>query len=447
MLCDDWGRSARWRRSHGGPAGAVPMGGVTTATASPRPFRLGYPGRPPRECDLLVIGGGLVGLAVARELTRRHEDAKVVVLEREPQLAMHQSGNSSGVIHAGIYYAPGSLKARLCVRGAALLEALCAQHGVPVERCGKLIVARDAGELARLDELERRGRANGVPGLRRIAGGEIAEHEPHAIGVAALHSPRTGIVDFRRVAAALAADVRARGGEVVLGCAVESVVPVGGDARLSHAGGVLQAGTAICCAGAWSDRLAVAGGGSPDPRIMPFRGQYLRLAPHARRLVRGLIYPVPDPSLPFLGVHLTRHIAGEVLLGPSALLVGARDAYRLARLRARDALDTLTWPGTWRMLWRWRAAALDELRMAASRRAFVERCRAYVPELTVADVELGPAGVRAQALTRDGSLVDDFVVEQVGAILHVRNAPSPAATASLAIAELIADRAGIARGG
>jgi 2-hydroxyglutarate dehydrogenase len=398
------------------------------------------PPDPTGECDVAVVGGGIVGLATARELQRRAAGARVVVLEREGELGRHQTGSSSGVAHAGIYYAPGSLKARLCVEGLKLLYAFCEEHGVAHERCGKVIVALDAAELAGLDELERRGRANGVPGLTRVDAQGLRHLEPHAAGIAALHSPHTGIVDFPGVARALARQLTDDGADVVTGCAVTRLERRGDRTVVHHQHGELHARRAVTCAGIWSDRLAVASGGGADPRIVPFRGGYLRLKPHARGLVNGLVYPVPDPSLPFLGVHVTRRIDGEVLLGPTALLVGARDAYNITRLRPRDLRDTLAWPGTWRMMRRWWRTGAGELRLAASRRAFVAACARYVPAITLGDVEDGPAGIRAQAVGRDGRLVDDFVVEDAGGAVHVRNAPSPAATSSLALAKLIADR-------
>jgi 2-hydroxyglutarate dehydrogenase len=396
---------------------------------------------PPARCDLAIVGGGIVGLAVARELGRRHPRRTVCVLEREPELGTHQTGHNSGVIHAGVYYVPGSLKARLCVQGARELYEYCEQRGIEYERCGKLIVATDRSELERLDELERRGRANEVPGLQRIDAAGIEALEPHARGLAALHSPATGIVDFRAVALAYADDVRAAGGTIATGCEVTDVSPNGRALRISHSAGTLEAGNAVFCAGGWSDRLAVTAGADPDPRIVPFRGAYLRLLPARRSLVRSLIYPVPDPSLPFLGVHLTKHISGEVLVGPTALLAGARDAYRIARVRPRDLRETLGWPGTWRMLGRWWATGVTELRHAALRSAFVRAAARYVPELRVEDVEPSFAGVRAQALARDGRLVDDFIFSATERALHVRNAPSPGATSSLAIARHVADEA------
>ena len=398
-------------------------------------------GPPTPDADVAVVGAGIIGLAVARELLLRDAGARVTVLEREPDVGRHQTGHNSGVVHAGIYYAPGSLKARMCVEGARRLYAFCQERGIAYDRCGKVIVATGTDELARLDELERRGRANGVPGLRRLDAAGLAEVEPHCRGVGALHSPETGIVDFPAVARALADEVRERGGRILLGQEVTGSRRAGGGVEIEHAYGRLRARHAVFCAGGWSDRLAIAAGGAPGPRIVPFRGAYLKLRPEADHLVRGLIYPVPDPELPFLGVHLTRHISGEIWLGPTALLVGARDAYRLSRVRAADVRDTVTWPGTWRMLRRWWRTARSELRMAASRAAVVEACRRYVPELSLADLrEEATAGVRAQALDRDGRLVDDFVVEDAGGATHVRNAPSPAATSALALAELIADR-------
>jgi (S)-2-hydroxyglutarate dehydrogenase len=363
------------------------------------------------------------------------------VLEREDLLAAHQTSHSSGVIHAGIYYAPGSLKARLCVEGARLLYAYCDERGIEARRNGKLIVAAAEAELPGLDELERRGRENAVPGLRRIAAGEIGEIEPHANGLAALHSPETGVVDFARVAAAYADDVRAAGGVVATGSGVHRLAPAAGSIAVVHERGRTEAAFVVSCAGAWSDRVAVAAGAPPEPRIVPFRGAYLRLRPERRDLVRASIYPVPDPDLPFLGGHLTRTIDGEVLLGPSALLVGARDAYRIGRVRARDLGSSLSWPGTWRLIARSWRTGIGEIRHAASRRAFVAALRRLVPELTVGDVLPGPSGIRAQALDRDGKLVDDFVVHRTERALHIRNAPSPAATSSLALARLIADRA------
>jgi (S)-2-hydroxyglutarate dehydrogenase len=396
---------------------------------------------PPRECDAVVIGGGIVGMAAARELALRHDGLRVCVLEREPSLGAHQTGRTSGVIHAGIYYRPGSLKARLCVEGARELYAYCEEHGIRTERSGKVIVATRESELASLDELERRGTENRVPGLRRIGPAELREIEPHAAGLVALHSPATGIVDFGQVATSYAQDLEDHGGTVATGCAVTALRPAEGSIAVEHTRGSTTARLAVGCAGAWSDRLAIASGAPREPRIVPFRGAYLRLRPERRDLVRANIYPVPDPDLPFLGMHLTRRIDGEVLLGPSALMVGARDAYRATRIVGRDLVQSVGWPGTWRLAARFWRTGISEMRAVASRRAFVRELRRFVPELRAGDVLPGPAGIRAQALGRDGTLIDDFVVHRTERAVHVRNAPSPAATSSLALARLIADEA------
>ena len=393
---------------------------------------------------MAIVGGGIVGLAVARELTRRHPCKRICVLEREHELATHQSGHSSGVIHAGIYYRPGSLKARLCVEGSRALYRYCDERGIANDRCGKLILATTSEEVARLQELHRRGLANGVCDLRWTDAREIERIEPHARGLAGLHSPATGIVDFRAVAHALADDVREAGGVLATGCEVHGVRVGARSLSLEHSRGVTRAGHAIFCAGAWSDRLALAAGAERDPRIVPFRGSYLRLRTERRGLVRALLYPTPDPALPFLGVHLTRHADGDVLIGPTALIVGARDAYRVRDVRRRDVLETLAWPGTWRMLRRLWPVAIGELHRSLSRAALVGAAAKLVPELSVEDVEPGFAGVRAQALGRDGRLLDDFAFSRSERALHVRNAPSPAATASLAIAAEVCDRAALA---
>ena len=390
---------------------------------------------------MAIVGGGIVGLAVAREVIRRNPRAAVCVVEREAEVGMHQSSHNSGVVHAGVYYEPGSLKARLCVEGARELYEYCARQEIACEKRGKLIIATDRSELSRLEELERRGKANGVAGLRRIDAGGIERIEPHARGLAALHSPETGVVDFAAVSRAFARDVLDAGGAIARGCEVNEVKASGRHLRLGHARGTLEAGQAIFCAGAWADRLAVMAGADPDPRIVPFRGAYLRLIPERRHLVRANLYPVPDPALPFLGVHLTRHIDGEVLVGPTALIALARDAYRLRTIRGRDLRDTLAWPGTWRLLARSWQPGVTELVHALRRSAFARAAARYVPELRPADLEPAFAGVRAQALGRGGALVDDFVFSATPRALHVRNAPSPGATASLAIARHVVEEA------
>ncbi len=388
----------------------------------------------------MVVGGGIVGQAVARELLKRRPGARLCVLEAEPRIGVHQTGRSSGVIHAGIYYEPGSLKARLCVEGARALYDYCDVHGIPYVRSGKLVIAVAGEELARLEELERRGTLNGVRDLRRVGADEIAAIEPHARGVAALHSPHTGVVDFARVAGSYAADVEAAGGTIHLGTAVRGARPRAGRLAIEHSRGTTVAAEAVFCAGLWSDRLAVACGAPADPRIVPFRGGYLKLDPAAAELVRANVYPVPDPELPFLGAHLTRTFAGDVLIGPSALMAPARDAYDLRRVRRRDLGETLRWPGTWKMMAHHWRAGLIELRNAAAPSSFLAEAARMVPALAGAKVTPGPAGIRAQALGRDGKLVDDFVVHRTEHAVHVRNAPSPAATSSLAISRLIADR-------
>jgi (S)-2-hydroxyglutarate dehydrogenase len=372
--------------------------------------------------DVAIAGGGIVGLATARALALR--GMSVVVLERDGRLGAHQTTHNSGVIHAGIYYAPGSLKARLCVEGAAALYEYCAEKGIAAVRCGKLVVAVRDADLERLDELERRARANGVEGLARLGPDEIATVEPAAVGLSALHSPNTGMVDFGAVAAAYADDVREHGGEIRTGAGVRALVER--DDAVEAVGTGVCARHAVACAGAWSDRLALASGARPDVRIVPFRGSYLRLK--RPELVRGQIYPVPDPALPFLGVHLSRTIEGEVLIGPTALLAPSH-----VDLRA-----TLRWPGTARVMRRWWRTGVRELAHAASRRLLVREAARFVPDIGPGDVQRGPAGVRAQAVGRDGTLVDDFELARTGRAVHVLNAPSPAATASLAIAELIA---------
>ena len=376
--------------------------------------------------DVVVVGGGIVGLATARALALR--GMRVVVLERESAIGTHQTTHNSGVIHAGLYYEPGSLKARLCVEGAAALYEYCEGRGIAAERCGKLVVATRPADLERLDALERRARANGVPGLARLGPDELRTIEPAARGLAALHSPNTGMVDFGAVAAAYAADIEAHGGEIRRSAPVRAMVEREDhvEAVLAGDGGpsrrAVAARRAVACAGAWSDRLALRSGARPDVRIVPFRGAYLIL--RRTDLVRGQIYPVPDPALPFLGVHLSRTIAGDVLIGPTALLVLQRRSLR--------------WPGTVRLVRRWWRTGAREVAHALSRRLLVREAARFVPEIGPADVGPGPAGVRAQALGRDGALLDDFLLARTGRAVHVLNAPSPAATASLAIGDMIA---------
>jgi (S)-2-hydroxyglutarate dehydrogenase len=392
----------------------------------------------------LVVGGGILGAATAARLQDVVPDAAVTIWEKEGELAAHQTGRNSGVVHAGLYYQPGSLKARLCRRGVGLLRDFCAEHRIAYREIGKVLVALDQLEESRLGEIQERARANGVPGVRRLTAAELGEIEPHVRGVAGLHSPTTAIADFPGVTRTLAGLVESRGGTVRLGLEMTGLVDDGG-AVLSHARTVSGEELAerfdrvILCAGVHSDRLAVAAGDDPDPRIVPFRGEYYLLRPERRGLINGLVYPVPDPRYPFLGVHLTPRVDGEVLVGPNAVLALAREGYRWRTVSGRDLREIAAARG-FRHFARqhWRTGLL-EMAGSLSKRRFVGAARRYVPELRVDDVLPGPSGIRAQALDADGSLVDDFRVHVRGPVVALRNAPSPAATSSLAIAEHLVD--------
>jgi (S)-2-hydroxyglutarate dehydrogenase len=395
---------------------------------------------------VVIVGGGILGLATARMVAQEVPDADVQVFEKEHGLAQHQTSHNSGVVHAGLYYAPGSLKARLCVRGVSLLKAFCLERGVRYDECGKLVIATDEREMTRFDALEERARANGVPGLRRFGETELRAIEPRASGIAALHSPATAIVDFGEVARAMADDARASGARIITGLEAGRILGVGREAEIELADGtVIRADRAIVCAGLHTDRLARTSGQPAEPRIMPFRGEYWQLRAERRDLVRGLIYPVPDPTLPFLGIHLTRKIDGSVLIGPNAILASAREGYRRTMFVARDVWDTLGWPGAPRLFRRYWRVGVAEIYRALSKRAFIREAQRYVPQLQVSDAIRAPAGVRAQAVDRDGTLVDDFRLATDGPVLWVRNAPSPAATSSLAIAEELVQRARLSR--
>ena len=384
-----------------------------------------------------VVGAGLVGLAVAHRLAAR--GAEVVVYDKEDRVAAHQSGHNSGVVHAGVYYAPGSLKATLCRRGVGLLREFCAAHDVPYREIGKVVVARDEVEPGRLRELYRRAQANGVPRLRWLDPAALRELEPHVAGTAAIHSPSTAIVDYPAVAEALAAEVTAAGGQVLLGRAVTAIEPAGTDRVAVYRGGDRQVvDRLVLCAGLQADRLARAAGDTAGPAIVPFRGEYHRLV--RTGLVRGLVYPVPDPAYPFLGVHVTPRVDGTVDVGPNAVFAPSREAYRRRDVNLADLWQALTWPGTRRLVRRHWRTGLVELRGSLSRRAFAAAARAYLPELSAADLVPAPAGVRAQAVDADGTLVDDFRISTLGPVTAVRNAPSPAATSCLAIAEYVVDR-------
>ena len=395
------------------------------------------------RADVAIIGAGIVGLATALRLLEQKPDLRVVVLEKEATVASHQTGHNSGVLHAGLYYHPGSLKARLCHEGKADLEAYCEAHAVPVERSGKLVVAVEASELGRLEDLRERAVANAVPGLEEVGPERIRELEPHAVGIKALWSPGTGVVDFLAVAQAFAHDIVERGAGIETHRAVESIAQRGNEMVIGTSRGELVAGRVIACAGLQSDRVAAMADTADEERpcIVPFRGDFYTLKPEARHLVRGLIYPVPDPQVPFLGVHLTKRIDGSVLAGPNAVLATAREGYGRLDVSLRDISDTITCPGFLglaRTFWR---VGARELWRDWYKRAFLADLRKYVPALSSEHLVFGPSGIRAQALKRDGSMVDDFLLSGSDRVLHVLNAPSPAATSSLAIGRVLAGEA------
>ena len=387
--------------------------------------------------SVVVIGAGIVGLAVARQLLIDGPGAPVIVLDKEKRVAAHQTGHNSGVVHAGIYYPPGSLKAQLCRRGRDLLGEFCAANGIRVDPVGKLVVALNEAERDRLAEIERRALANGVSDVVMLDGPGLRRIEPEVAGVAAVHSPSTAIVDFVAVAGALAADITTRGGTVRLGSEVLDVRQGHGDVVVTTTAGEITANRVVVCGGLQSARLATLIGGDPDPQIVPFRGEYFRLTPDAADRVRGLVYPVPDPRYPFLGIHLTRRIDGGVDVGPNAVLALALEGYRRSTVSLADVRDILAWNG-FRVMARqnWRMGAREMLG-SLSKRYFAAQARAYLPGLRAAQLVPAPSGVRAQAIRRNGDLVDDFWITHDDRITMVRNAPSPAATSSLAIAEYI----------
>lgn len=426
-------------------AGAArPTRGVTTA----RRLHSGY--------DVAVVGGGIVGLATARELILRHPSLRLILLEKEQQLAVHQSGHNSGVIHSGIYYTPGSLKARLCVRGATLAYEYCDKKGLPYKKCGKLIVAVEQEEIPRLRALYERGVKNDVRDLSIVDAKGIREREPFCRGIMALDSPHTGIVDWRMVALRYGQDFEEAGGTVVTGSEVNDIAmvtesPAGSAEGMKYPiairdkkGNEVRCRYVLTCGGLYSDRLSQISGCSREPRIVPFRGDYLVLKPEKHYLVKGNIYPVPDPRFPFLGVHFTPRMDGSVWLGPNAVLAFKREGYKVYDFNARDFADALSFRGLQRLVMKNLTYGIGEMYRGIFIGAQVKILQKYIPELSLSDVLRGPAGVRAQALDRDGNLVDDFVfdggVGDVGSrVLHVRNAPSPAATSSLAIGEMVAD--------
>lgn len=391
------------------------------------------------ELPVGIIGGGIVGLAIGRELVRRNPGMSVHVFEKEADVAAHQTGHNSGVVHAGIYYKPGSLKAQLCTRGRGLLHEFCTDRQIPYQECGKLVVAVDPSELGRLDALERTARENGVPGLTRVEGDDITDIEPHAAGLVALHSPATAITDYVAVARAFARDIEAAGGAISCSTEVTSVERRHDAVVVTTSTGTHRVGRLVVCAGLHADRVSQPVDGEAAPRIIPFRGEYMLVKPDKRDLVRGLIYPVPDPRYPFLGVHFTRRVTGDVEVGPNAVLALRREGYRRRDVGLRDLRDIVGWPGFWKMARQHWRTGVTEVRGSLSARAYMRAASRYVPEIGHADVERAGAGVRAQAVDRDGSLVDDFRINEVDGIVTVRNAPSPAATSSLAIAEYVLD--------
>jgi len=398
------------------------------------------------QFDLVVVGGGIVGLATTLQLLRRRPGLRVVILEKEAEVAQHQSGHNSGVLHAGLYYVPGSLKARLCTEGKAALEAYAAEKGIPFELCGKLVVALNEGEMGRFAALRERAIANNVPDLRDVGPEEIREIEPHAAGIRALHSPKTGIIDFRQVALAYADDVRVQGAEIRTGSRVRTIRERRGEMVVTYSGrdGVerqVVGRNIITCAGLQSDRVAAMTGAGGNERIVPFRGDYYTLTPDARHLCRGLIYPVPDPAFPFLGVHFTKRIDGEVWAGPNAVLAFAREGYARSDISLRELAETLTYRGFLRIARKFLKTGLAEMWRDFSKGAFLAEMQRYVPEIRSDQIFFGPSGVRAQSLRKDGSMVDDFSLGESAHVIHVRNAPSPAATASLAIGRELAERA------
>jgi (S)-2-hydroxyglutarate dehydrogenase len=391
--------------------------------------------------DIAIVGGGIVGLATARALLERAPAVRLVIVEKEPRVGQHQTGHNSGVIHSGIYYRPGSYKARLCVEGARLMTQFCDTHGITYERCGKVIVATSPVELPRLQTLHERGTANGVPGLVIIDPARLKEIEPHTVALRAIYSPATGIVDYSEVTEAFAKDLTARGVVIETGAEVRRIARHADGLTLETSRAAIPARRMVNCAGLYSDVVARLAGATPDVQIIPFRGEYYMIRPERRSLVRGLIYPVPDPEFPFLGVHFTRTIHGDVEAGPNAVLAFAREGYSIGRVNPGELIGTLAYPGFWAMASKYWRTGSYEMYRSISKGAFVRALQRLLPELKAEDIAPGGAGVRAQAVARDGALVDDFRIVESADAIHVLNAPSPAATASLAIGRHIATSA------
>ena len=393
----------------------------------------------PPSADVVVIGGGIVGLASAYRFLERFPGKRLVLLEKEDDVAQHQSGHNSGVLHSGIYYRPGSLRARNCRTGKLAMEAFCQREGIPFARCGKVIVATRDEELPRLDSLFERGQRNGVE-CSRIGPEELRELEPHAAGIQAIHVPETGIVDYIVVCRRLAERIREAGGEILLGARVTEIRHESDGVRVVHARGESRGELIVNCAGLYSDRVARLGGARPETEIVPFRGEYYALAESCQDLVRGLIYPVPDPRFPFLGVHLTRTIHGEIECGPNAVFALAREGYTNSAIHLGELAESLSYPGFLRMAGKYWREGAGEIWRSLSKRAFVHALQRLVPEIRAEHLRPAAAGVRAQAINRDGTLVDDFVIQRSGRVVNVLNAPSPAATSALNIGELILER-------
>jgi L-2-hydroxyglutarate oxidase len=391
------------------------------------------------QVDLAIIGGGIVGLATAYQFTRAFPGRSVVVLEKEATLAAHQTGRNSGVLHSGIYYKPGSLKATNCRAGKRLMEEFCAAEGVPYEICGKVIVAVDGSELPALERIHERGVANGVR-CERIGPERLRELEPYAAGIAALHVPETGIVDYRAVCARLALCITEAGGTILTSARVVGLKTQATGVVVQSTAADVEARRVVNCAGLYSDRVTALGGPRPEAHIVPFRGEYFELKPAARHLVRNLIYPVPDPKFPFLGVHFTRLIGGGIECGPNAVLAFAREGYRKTDVDVRDLIETLAFPGFLRLASRHWRMGLGELWRSLSKAAFVRALQRLLPAIRTEDLEPAPSGVRAQAIMPDGSMVDDFFIAENDRVINVLNAPSPAATAALNIGTMIVER-------
>lgn len=394
-----------------------------------------------KRYDIVVIGGGIIGLAVGREFALRHPRSTIAILEKEDQIGTHQTGHNSGVIHSGLYYRPGSFKAQFCVAGAEAMKRYCLEHQIPFEVCGKLVVATNHEELARMETLYQRGTANGVKGLEKIGPEGLRELEPHAAGIGAILCPPTGIVDYQMVAASYASEIRAAGGEVITGAGVQSIQRKNGHMILATAAGDVETTYVVNCAGLYADVVARMMGVTSGVRIVPFRGEYYMIKPERGNLVKNLIYPVPNPDFPFLGVHFTRTIHGEVEAGPNAVMAFAREGYKMSQVDVPETLGTLLFPGFWAMARKYWKTAVGEYQRSLSKKAFVQALQRLMPDIQSDDLFRGGSGVRAQALDRQGNLLDDFRIDETENAIHILNAPSPAATSSLAIGEYVADRA------